>query len=61
MILSFPKPVRIGFLAQLLEALHHSRRIQAQRFLNANRHLLASGFLVGRLQPETGDDNDVDR
>ena len=32
---------RKGFLAWIAEILHHSRRIQAQRFLWTHRHLIA--------------------
>jgi len=34
-------PGRIGFLVRLLEALHHSRRLQARNFIWAHRHLFA--------------------
>jgi hypothetical protein len=33
---------RKGLLAWIAETLHHSRRIQAQRFLWTHRHLIAS-------------------
>ena len=32
---------RKGFFALLLEALHHSRRLQAERILHQYRHLIA--------------------
>jgi hypothetical protein len=34
-------PTRKSLYARLLEALHHSRRLQAQRFLAQYRHLIA--------------------
>jgi hypothetical protein len=40
-ILIFRKPRPSGFLARLLGALHHSRRLQAQNILKAHRHLRA--------------------
>jgi len=33
---------RKGLFASLLEALHHSRRLQARRIIRQYRHLLAS-------------------
>jgi hypothetical protein len=41
-----------GFLARIGEALHQSRRTQAQRFLWAHRHLIA---------PSKAGDKNVDR
>jgi hypothetical protein len=38
-VLIVPKPM--GFLARLLGALHHTRRLQAQNVLRAHRHLRA--------------------
>jgi hypothetical protein len=52
------KSGRTGFLTWIVEALHHSRRIQAQRFLRAHRHLIARD---GSLRTNTGDDAHVDR
>jgi hypothetical protein len=40
-ILILRKPRAIGFLARLLAALHHSRRLQAQHVLSIHRHLRA--------------------
>jgi hypothetical protein len=37
-----PEAKRAGFLTALIEALHHSRRIEAQRILRRYRHLLDS-------------------
>ena len=34
-------PTRKSLFARLLEALHHSRRLQAQRVLGQYRHLIA--------------------
>jgi hypothetical protein len=31
----------VGFFTWILESLHHSRRVQAQRFLRTHRHLIA--------------------
>jgi hypothetical protein len=58
--LFFWKPQRIGFLPRLLEALHQSRRLQAEDFLRAHHHLLAdSRDRCG--QSSTRDDENVDR
>ena len=53
----FRKP---RFLAQFLEALHHSRRLQAQNFLKAHRHLLADSWDSSE-QSRTGGGDNVDR
>jgi hypothetical protein len=45
-----------GFWTWILESLHHSRRLQAQRFLRTHRHLIAGDPGSG-LEPSTGDDN----
>jgi hypothetical protein len=50
---------RKGFLAWIAEALHRSRRIQAQRFLRTHRHLIA-GRRDSCQGSNTGDKN-VDR
>jgi hypothetical protein len=50
---------RKGFLAWIAETLHHSRRIQAQRFLWSHRHLIA-GREESYPGSNTGDKN-VDR
>ena len=50
---------RKGFLMWIAETLHHSRRVQAQRFLWTHRHLIA-----GREDSYPGSntgDNNVDR
>jgi hypothetical protein len=49
-----------GFFAAILEALHHSRRLQAERYLRTNRHLIASSWDCG-LKPNTEDDDNGDR
>jgi hypothetical protein len=58
--LIFRKPRRIRFLARLLEALHHSRRLQAQRFLTTHRHLLDDSNDI-RQQSRTEADDNADR
>jgi hypothetical protein len=58
-IFIFLKRQRIGVFARLLEALHHSRRLQAQQLLREHCHLLVNSR--DRLQTETGGDNNVDR
>jgi len=58
--LIFWKPRRVRFLTRLLEALHHSRRIQAQRFLTTHRHLLDDSN-YSRQQLGTGGDDNADR
>jgi hypothetical protein len=54
-----PKPRRsiFGIISQ---ALHHSRRLQAEKFIRAHRHLLADGW-NGSAQSTTGGDDNVDR
>jgi hypothetical protein len=49
-----------GFFAWILESLHHSRRLQAQRFLRSHRHLIAGGPDSG-LKPNVGDGEHGDR
>ena len=49
-----------GFLAWILESLHLSRRLQAQRFLRTHHHLIDSSWDNG-LKPNTGDDDDGTR
>lgn len=51
---------RPGFFARILEALHHSRRLQAENFIRAHRHLLADGW-NGSERPTTGGDDNVNR
>ena len=48
-VISRNTPTRKSLLASLLEALHHSRRLQARRILGQHRHLIA--------RPETADAN----
>ena len=43
----------------LIEALHHSRRLQAQRFLVSHRHLIDAREEGGPSSP--GGEKDVDR
>jgi hypothetical protein len=52
------KPKRVGLLTCIVETLHHSRRIQAQRFLRAHRDLVAGDSKLGS---NNGDDANVDR
>jgi hypothetical protein len=41
--LSFQRPAeRRGFFAAFVEALHHSRRLEAQRILRRHQHLIDS-------------------
>lgn len=54
------KQERQGIFAAILEALHYSRRRQAERYLRTNRHLIASNW-DNRLVPSTGDDDNGDR
>ncbi len=42
-----------GFFTWILESLHRSRRLQAQRFLRTHRHLIAGGRDSG-LEPSGG-------
>jgi hypothetical protein len=58
LVVAGQNPRRIGFLTLILETLHHSRRIEARRFLRAHRHLIASGP-DSRLE-NTGGDTNVD-
>jgi hypothetical protein len=46
-----------GFFAWILESLHYSRRLQTERFLRNNRHLIADSWDAG-LKPYTGEDDD---
>jgi hypothetical protein len=57
---TFASRKRIGFFGWVLESLHHSRRLQAQRFLRSHRHLIAGGPDSG-LKPNTGDDDHGNR
>jgi hypothetical protein len=53
-IIADTKAKRMSFLASLLEALHHSRRIEARRFLGTHRHLIAGR---GDLSPKNIGEN----
>jgi hypothetical protein len=57
---TFHTPKRTGFLARLLDALHHSRRLQAQNRLRTHRHLLARSWNGNEQSMTAGGDN-VDR
>lgn len=54
------KTERLSFFTWLLESMHCSRRLQAQRFLRTNRHLIADRLDSG-LKPNTGDDDNGNR
>jgi hypothetical protein len=54
------KSRRAGLFTRIMEALHHSRRIQARRFLRAHRHLVGSGRDIC-LSSDTVGDHHVDR
>lgn len=54
-----PKP-RKSIFRIISQALHHSRRIQAENFISAHRHLLAGGW-NGSEKSTTGGDDNVDR
>jgi hypothetical protein len=49
-----------SFFAGILESLHHSRRLQAQRFLRAHRHLI-DGSRDSGFKPNAGDGDNGDR
>jgi len=49
-----------GFFARILESLHHSRRLQAQRFLRTHRHLI-DGSRDSRFKPNAGGGDNGDR
>jgi hypothetical protein len=51
---------RWKIFAAIIDALHHSRRLQAENFIRANRHLLAGGR-NGSEQSTTGGDDNVNR
>jgi hypothetical protein len=48
-----------GFWTWILESLHHSRRLQAQRFLRTHRHLIAGDLGSGPETSTGGDENDA--
>jgi hypothetical protein len=54
------KPTRKSLFALLLEALHHSRRLQAQRVLAQHRHLIAR-YRPVNTAPNAGGETDVSR
>jgi hypothetical protein len=43
--------------AAIIDALHHSRRLQAENFIKAHRHLLAGGWNGSEQSAKGGDDN----
>ena len=49
-----------SFFARILESLHHSRRLQAQRFLQTHRHLIHGGR-DSRFKPNAGGGDNGDR
>jgi hypothetical protein len=51
---------RWKIFAAIIDALHHSRRLQAENFIRAHRHLLA-GSSNGSEQSTTGGDDNVNR
>ena len=51
---------RPGFFAWILESLHYSRRLQAERYLRTNRHLIDGAGGAGS-KPEKREDDDVAR
>jgi hypothetical protein len=51
-----PKP-RKSIFRIISHALHHSRRIQAENFISAHRHLLAGGWNGSEQSKIGGDDN----
>jgi len=54
------KQKRQGIFAAIIEALHYSRRLQAERYLRTNRHLIASSWDADT-KPKTTEDDDVAR
>jgi hypothetical protein len=57
-VISEAKPTRKSLFATLLDALHHSRRLQAQRVLAQHRHLIARYEPVD-MTPKSGGEADV--
>ena len=55
------RPARRGFFAVLLEALHHSRRLQAKRAIRQYRHLIdRTGYRILReSNARSGEDHDA--
>jgi hypothetical protein len=56
------RPTRKSLFALIVDALHHSRRLQAKRTLRQYRHLIDRAGRPGRGQPHasSGDDRHVD-
>jgi hypothetical protein len=52
------RPTRKSLFASLLEALHHSRRLQAQRVLAQHRHLIAR-YEPADVKTNAGGEKDV--
>lgn len=50
-----------GLFAWILGSLHHSRRLQAQRFLRTHRHLIAGSRRDSGIKPNTGEYDNGDR
>jgi len=57
---SFASRTDTSFFTWLLESMHRSRGLEAQRFLRTNRHLIADRWDSG-LDPNTGDDDNDTR
>jgi hypothetical protein len=55
------RPARRGFFAALLEALHHSRRLQAKRAIRQYSHLIdRTGYRIsGESNAHSGEDHDA--
>jgi hypothetical protein len=56
-VISSKTPTRKNLFARLLEALHHSRRLQAQRVLGQYRHLIARYEPVAPTSSARGDEH----
>jgi hypothetical protein len=57
---TFSSRTNTGFFTLILESLHHSRRLQAQRFLRTHRHLIDGGQDSG-FKANEGDGDNGDR
>jgi hypothetical protein len=57
---TFASRKNTGFFARILDSLHHSRRLQAQRFLRTHRHLIDGGR-DSRFKPNAGGGDNGDR
>jgi hypothetical protein len=57
------RPARKGFFAVLLEALHRSRRIQAQRAIRQHRHLIdrTGQRILRESNARSGEDHHADK